>query len=113
MASGTRHLIVAAFLVYVQSVLGTEAQRICDGNFHHQVYWTCAGKRSGGSYDLHSDDKLAVKRVRGLNFKRSAGTTLGDAAFLMSGLEKRSDYDGIASFCCLKGCTPEELSVVC
>nr|BAU68092.2 relaxin-like gonad-stimulating peptide precursor [Astropecten scoparius] len=118
MASSNRHLLQAAcllVLVLVYATVYAEARTYCDDEFHMAVYEACQGrKRSGGPAPqlLNLRDYLAMNRLRG-TYKRSVGSPLADEAYLVSGLQKRSDYDGIASLCCYHGCTSDDIAVVC
>nr|C9K4X8.1 RecName: Full=Gonad-stimulating substance; AltName: Full=Relaxin-like gonad-stimulating peptide; Contains: RecName: Full=Gonad-stimulating substance B chain; Contains: RecName: Full=Gonad-stimulating substance A chain; Flags: Precursor [Patiria pectinifera]BAI44654.1 gonad-stimulating substance [Patiria pectinifera]BAQ35469.1 relaxin-like gonad-stimulating peptide [Patiria pectinifera]BAQ35470.1 relaxin-like gonad-stimulating peptide [Patiria pectinifera] len=116
MTSNNRHLFQATCLVLLLLHAafhgGALGEKYCDDDFHMAVFRTCAvSKRSQPGMSL--SDVLTMNRFRGHNIKRSIDSTLEDNAFFMSGLEKRSEYSGIASYCCLHGCTPSELSVVC
>ncbi|XP_022109020.1 gonad-stimulating substance-like [Acanthaster planci] len=117
MANNLRRRFQATCLVLLilQATINTGAvgEKFCDNDFHLAVYQTCSThKRGDGEPVLSLKDVLTGSRLRG-NIKRSFGSTLEDEAFFASRLVKRSEYDGIASYCCIHGCTPSELAVVC
>nr|BAS04358.2 relaxin-like gonad-stimulating peptide [Certonardoa semiregularis] len=109
-----RHLLQATCLIILvlHATLHVEAAKYCDSDFHLAVYRTCAAHKRNGGAPFSLNDVLTMNRLRG-TVKRSVGSTLDDEAFYITNLEKRTSYEGIASYCCLHGCTDSELAVVC
>ncbi|XP_071792452.1 gonad-stimulating substance-like [Asterias amurensis] len=83
------------------------AEKYCDEDFHMAVYRTCTEHKRSGRSAFSLNDFFRS------NSKRTAGSPRQDDDFFLTMQKRPETYVGMGSYCCLVGCTRDQLSQVC